>query len=354
MIDTAIERHTTRKVRVGNVIIGGGSPISIQSMTNTRTSDILATVSQINALAASGCEIVRSAVPDMESAEALKEIKRQIGIPLVADIHFDYRLAIKAIENGADKIRINPGNIGSREKVEEVVKAAKEKGIPIRIGVNGGSLEKSLLKKYGHVCAEALVESVMGHIALLEDLDFQDIVLSIKSSDVVMSYKAHQLLSEKTDYPIHIGITEAGTVYRGTIKSAVGIGVLLLNGIGDTLRVSLTGDPVEEVSAAREILKACGLYEKGIQFISCPTCGRTQIDLIRIANQVESELEGIEKHVKVAIMGCAVNGPGEAREADIGIAGGKNMAILFKKGQIVRTIDEAHIVEELIKAIKEM
>lgn len=353
-MDTNIERRVTRKVRVGNVTIGGGSPVSIQSMTNTRTSNVDATVSQINALAAAGCEIVRVAVPDMESAIAFKEIKRRIEIPLAADIHFDHCLALKAIENGADKIRINPGNIGSKEKVREVVKAASEKCIPIRIGVNGGSLEKSLLEKYGHVCAEALVESAMGHVALLEDLNFTDIVLSIKSSDVVMSYRAHQLLSGKTDYPIHIGITEAGTVYRGAIKSAVGIGALLLNGIGDTLRVSLTGDPVEEVRAAKEILKACGLYEKGIQFISCPTCGRTGIDLIGIANQVESALEGIDKHIKVAIMGCAVNGPGEAREADIGIAGGNDMAILFKHGQIVRRIDEAHIVEELVQAIKEM
>lgn len=346
------KRRPTRQVRVGNVPIGGGAPISIQSMTNTPTWDVGATVAQIKALEEAGCDIVRVAVPDMASAEAVKAIKEQIGIPLVADIHFDHRLALKAMENGADKIRINPGNIGSKEKVREVVNMASQRGIPIRIGVNSGSLEKQLLGKYGRACAEALAESALNHAALLEDMGFGDIVISIKSSDVVMSYRAHQLISEKTDYPLHIGITEAGTPYRGIIKSAVGIGALLLNGIGDTLRVSLTGDPVEEVRAAKEILRACGLYRKGIQFISCPTCGRTQIDLIGIANKVEEALEGLDKPIKVAIMGCVVNGPGEAREADIGIAGGKGLAVLFKKGQIIKKVDEDKIVETLIQEIK--
>lgn len=348
------KRRPTRKVMVGNIPIGGDAPVSIQSMTNTPTCDIEATVAQIKALEDAGCDIVRVAVPDMASAEAVRSIKEQISIPLVADIHFDHQLALKAMENGADKIRINPGNIGSKDRVREVVSMASQKGIPIRVGVNSGSLEKLLLDKYGRVCAEALVESAINHAAILEDLGFRDIVISIKSSDVVMSYKAYQLLSQKTDYPLHIGITEAGTPYRGTIKSAVGIGALLLNGIGDTLRVSLTGDPVEEVRAAKEILRACGLYSKGIQFISCPTCGRTQIDLIRIASEVEQALEGMDKPIKVAIMGCVVNGPGEAREADIGIAGGKRSAVLFKKGQIIKKVDEDKIVETLVQAIKEL
>ncbi|MCX7771731.1 MAG: flavodoxin-dependent (E)-4-hydroxy-3-methylbut-2-enyl-diphosphate synthase, partial [Clostridia bacterium] len=331
-----IERRKTRKVRVGNLLIGGDAPISIQSMTNTKTSDVEATVSQIHALTDAGCEIVRVAIPDMEAAEAVKAIKSQISIPLVADIHFDYKLALKAMENGADKIRINPGNIGSRDKVQAVVNLAKDRGIPLRIGVNSGSLEKELLQKYGHVCAEALVESALGHVRILEELNFYDTVISIKSSDVIMSLKAHQLLAEKTDYPLHIGITEAGTVYRGTIKSAVGIGAMLLNGIGDTVRVSLTGDPVEEIKAAREILKACGLYRNGVVFVSCPTCGRTQINLIKIAEQVEKALETCEKPIKVAVMGCVVNGPGEVREDDIGIACGQDCVVIFKKGEILR------------------
>jgi len=338
---------------VGNVAVGGGAPISIQSMTNTSTSDIEATVAQIRALEDAGCDIVRVAVPDMESAAAVKIIKDRIGIPMVADIHFDHRLALKAIENGADKIRINPGNIGSREKVRDVVKAASERGIPIRIGVNSGSLEKTLLEKYGMVCAEALAESALNNAALLEDLGFSDIVISIKSSDVVISFDAYRLVAQKTDYPLHIGITEAGTPYRGTVKSAVGIGALLLCGIGDTLRVSLTGDPTEEIRAAREILRACGLYSKGIQFISCPTCGRTKIDLVRIANEVEKALEGFDKPIKVAIMGCEVNGPGEAREADVGIAGGNGYAVLFKKGKVIKRVEEDKIVEALIQAVKE-
>jgi len=347
-------RNNTRKLKIGNIYIGGGSPVAIQSMTNTKTSDVEATVRQIHALTEAGCDIVRVAVPDEAAAQAISEIKRQITIPLVADIHFDYRLALKAMENGADKIRINPGNIGSRERVEQVVDMAKERGIPIRIGVNSGSLEKEILNKYGRVTAQALVESAMGHVRILEDLNFYDIVISIKSSDVVTAFEAYTLLSQKTDYPLHIGITEAGTVYRGTIKSAVGIGAILLSGIGDTIRVSLTGDPVEEIKAAKEILRACGLYNKGVVFVSCPTCGRTQIDLISIAEKVEKELENIDKPIKVAVMGCVVNGPGEAREADIGIAGGKDSAVLFKKGQIIRKVPENQIIEALLEEIKGM
>lgn len=347
-------RNNTRKLKIGNIYIGGGSPVAIQSMTNTKTSDVEATVRQIHALTEAGCDIVRVAVPDESAAQAILEIKRQITIPLVADIHFDYRLALKAMENGADKIRINPGNIGARERVEQVVAMAKERGIPIRIGVNSGSLEKEILNKYGRVTAEALVESAMGHVRILEDLNFYDTVISIKSSDVVTAFEAYTLLSQKTDYPLHIGITEAGTVYRGTIKSAVGIGAILLSGIGDTIRVSLTGDPVEEIKAAKEILRACGLYNKGVVFVSCPTCGRTQIDLISIAEKVEKELENIDKPIKVAVMGCVVNGPGEAREADIGIAGGKDSAVLFKKGQIIRKVPENQIIEALLEEIKGM
>lgn len=347
-------RRKTKKIRVGNIYIGGDAPISIQSMTNTRTSDIRETVRQIRALADAGCDIVRVAVPDIEAAEAISGIKKQITLPLVADIHFDHRLALKAIENGADKIRINPGNIGSVERVKEVVQLAKEKDIPIRIGVNSGSLEKELLEKYGHICAEALVESALGHVKILEDLDFHSIVISVKSSDVPMFVKAHEILSEKTDYPLHIGVTEAGTPFAGAIKSAVGIGAMLLSGIGDTIRVSLTGDPVLEVKAAKEILKACGLYKKGAVLVSCPTCGRTQINLIDIAEKVEKALENLDKPIKVAVMGCAVNGPGEAREADIGIAGGKDSAVIFKKGQILRKVPESEVVEVLLDEIKKL
>lgn len=353
-MDHHIIRRKTREVRVGNLAIGGTAPVTIQSMTNTKTQDVEATVAQIDALASAGCDIVRVAVPDMEAAEAVRDIKKRISLPLVVDIHFDHKLAVRSIENGADKIRINPGNIGSREKVMEVVKAASERDIPIRIGVNSGSLEKAILEKYGCVCAEALVESALGHAAILENLNFFNTVISIKSSDVIMSFQAYSLLSQQTDYPLHIGITEAGTVYRGTVKSAVGIGAMLLNGIGDTIRVSLTGDPLEEIRAGKEILKACGLLKSGVSFVSCPTCGRTQINLIRIAEEVEKALEGIDKPIKVAVMGCVVNGPGEAREADIGIAGGKDCAVLFRKGEILRKVDEAHIVEALLEAIKEM
>jgi len=349
-----IQRRKTRKVKVGNLYIGGDAPITIQSMTNTKTSDVEATVNQIKALEESGCDIVRVAVPDMEAARAIAEIKKQTSIPLVADIHFNYELALKSMENGADKIRINPGNIGSKDRVLKVVSMAKEKGVPIRIGVNSGSLERDLLRKYGHVTAEALVESALSHVRILEELDFYDTVISIKASDVLLAYKAYQLIAEKTDYPLHVGITEAGTIYRGTIKSAVGIGSILLSGVGDTIRVSLTGHPVEEIKAAKEILRSLGLYSKGVQFISCPTCGRTQIDLISIAQQVEKALENYEKPIKVAVMGCVVNGPGEAREADIGIAGGRNNAVLFKKGEIIRKVSEENIVEALLEEIKKI
>lgn len=347
-------RKKTKKIRVGSLFIGGDAPVSIQSMTNTKTSDIEATVKQITELANAGCDIVRVAVPDMDAAKAICEIKKQITLPLVADIHFDYRLALMAMDNGADKIRINPGNIGSEAHVKEVVASARNRGIPIRIGVNSGSLEKELLQKYGRVCADALVESALGHVKILEDHSFNDIVISIKSSDVLMSIEAYQKLSELTDYPLHIGITEAGTVFRGTIKSSVGIGALLLSGIGDTVRVSLTGDPVTEVKAAKEILKSCGLYKNSMTFISCPTCGRTQIDLISIAEKVENALENIDKPIKVAVMGCVVNGPGEAKEADIGIAGGKESAVIFKKGEILRRVSENEIVEALLEEIEKM
>ncbi len=349
-----INRRKTRKLRVGDIYIGGDSPVSIQSMTNTKTSDVAATVKQIKALEEAGCDIVRVAVPDMAAAEAISEIKKQISIPLVADIHFNYELALKSMENGVDKIRINPGNIGSKDRVYKVVSMAKEKGVPIRIGVNSGSLEGDILKKYGHVTAEGLVESALGHVKILEELDFYDTVISIKSTDVVMALQAYKLISEKTDYPLHIGITEAGTIYRGTIKSAVGLGAILLSGIGDTIRVSLTGDPVEEIKAAKEILRACGLYSKGVQFISCPTCGRTQIDLISIAERVEKALENYDKPLKVAVMGCVVNGPGEAREADIGIAGGRDSAVIFRKGEILRKVPEDEIVEALLDEIKKL
>ncbi len=347
-------RKKTKKVAVGSLFIGGDAAVSIQSMTNTKTADIDATVNQIIELANAGCDIVRVAVPNIEAAKAIYDIKKQITLPLVADIHFDYRLALLAMENGADKIRINPGNIGSEDHVKEVVALAQSKGIPIRIGVNGGSLEKELLQKYGHVCADALVESALGHVEILERLKFSNIVISIKSSDVIMSIEAYQKLSELTDYPLHIGITEAGTVFKGAIKSAVGIGTLLLSGIGDTVRVSLTGAPVTEVKAAKEILQACGLYKNSLVFISCPTCGRTQIDLISIAEKVEKALENIDKPIKVAVMGCVVNGPGEAKEADIGIAGGKDSAVIFKKGQILRKVSEDEVVAALLEEIEKM
>jgi len=348
------KNRNTRKVKVGNLYIGGDAPISIQSMTNTNTRDIKATISQIHALEKEGCEIIRVAVPDMDAALAIKEIKKSISIPLVADVHFNYRLAIKAIEMGADKIRINPGNIGSAERVKSIVSCAKERGIPIRVGVNAGSLEKRIIEKYGGITPEALVESAENHIRILEDMGFYDIVVAIKSSNVPLMIASYELISKKSEYPLHIGVTEAGTLYRGVIKSAVGIGALLSRGIGDTIRVSLTTDPSEEVRAGKEILKSLGLYRYGPEFISCPTCGRTRIDLEAVAGQVEKALEGLKKPLKIAIMGCGVNGPGEAREADIGIAGGNGCALLFKRGEIIRKISEEKIVEELINEIKNM
>lgn len=320
----------------------------IQSMTNTRTEDVTATVAQIKRLTASGCEMVRCTVPTMEAAQAFSEIKKQIDIPIAADIHFDYRLALAAIEHGADKIRINPGNIGAPERVKAVVEAAKERGIPIRVGVNSGSLEKELLEKYRGVTAEALVESAMGQVKLIEDLGYDNLVVSIKSSDVLMCVRAYELISEQTDYPLHVGITEAGTVTSGNIKSAIGIGLILYQGIGDTIRVSLTGDPVEEIKSAKLILKALGLRGGGIEVVSCPTCGRTRIDLISLANQVENMAnEFPDLDLKIAVMGCVVNGPGEAREADIGIAGGVGEGLLFKHGEIVKKVPEARLLDEL-------
>lgn len=347
-------RKHTKAVRLGNLVIGGAAPVSVQSMTNTDTRDVPATLSQIRSLYAAGCDIVRLAVLDMEAAEALKEIIAQAGVPLVADIHFDYRLALKAVEYGISKLRINPGNIGSKDKVELLAKACQDKGIPIRIGVNSGSLEKDILEKHGGATPEALVESALRHVAILESVNFEDIIISIKSSSVERTIKGYQLLSEKTNYPLHIGVTEAGTLWRGTIKSAVGIGSLLSQGIGDTLRVSLTGDPVEEVKVAREILKATGHLKAGMEFVSCPTCGRTQIDLIGIANEVEKRLEGQAKEIKVAVMGCVVNGPGEARDADIGIAGGNGVGVIFKKGVVVKQVPEDQLVEALMEEIKSM
>lgn len=342
-----MERTRTKVVKIGNRLIGGGNPILIQSMTNTKTEQVEATVAQIRALEAAGCDIIRCAVPTMEAAEALKEIRKRISIPLVADIHFDYKLALAAIRHGADKIRINPGNIGSRERVRAVTEAAKERNIPIRVGVNSGSLEKELLEKYGGVTAEGLVESALNQAALIEDMGYDNLVISIKASDVMMCARAHELIASRTDHPLHVGITEAGTLYSGNIKSAVGLGIILYQGIGDTVRVSLTVDPLEEVKSAKRILKTLGLRKGGIEVVSCPTCGRTQIDLIGLANQVETMVQEIPLDIKVAVMGCVVNGPGEAREADIGIAGGKGVGLLIKKGEIVRKVPEGELVEAL-------
>ena len=342
-----MERTRTKVVKIGNRLIGGGNPILIQSMTNTKTEQVEATVAQIRALEAAGCDIIRCAVPTMEAAEALKEIRKRISIPLVADIHFDYKLALAAIRHGADKIRINPGNIGSRERVRAVTEAAKERNIPIRVGVNSGSLEKELLEKYGGVTAEGLVESALNQAALIEDMGYDNLVISIKASDVMMCARAHELIASRTDHPLHVGITEAGTLYSGNIKSAVGLGIILYQGIGDTVRVSLTGDPLEEVKSAKRILKTLGLRKGGIEVVSCPTCGRTQIDLIGLANQVETMVQEIPLDIKVAVMGCVVNGPGEAREADIGIAGGKGVGLLIKKGEIVKKVPEGELVEAL-------
>ena len=349
-----IKRKQTREVKVGNVVMGGNSPIVIQSMCNTDTRDVENTVKQILELEQAGCQVVRVAVPDMAAAEAVGEIKKRISIPLVADIHFDYKLALKVMDLGIDKVRINPGNIGEESRIQAVVEKAKQKQIPIRIGVNSGSLEKDLIQKYGGVTPQGLVESALRHVRILEKYQFYDIVVSIKASNVPFSVQAYTLLSQKIDYPIHVGITEAGTVYSGTVKSAVGIGAILLQGIGDTIRVSLTGNPVEEIKAAKEILKSVGMLEQGIELISCPTCGRTQIDLISIANEVEKKCKALNKKLKVAVMGCVVNGPGEAREADIGIAGGKGEGLLFKKGEIIRKIPENELVEQLMKEIEMM
>ncbi|MPQ32297.1 flavodoxin-dependent (E)-4-hydroxy-3-methylbut-2-enyl-diphosphate synthase [Clostridium estertheticum] len=349
-----MEARKTKKIKIGNLYIGGDSKIAVQSMTNTDTRDVEATIKQILELEEVGCDIVRCAVPDMVAAEAIKDIMKGIHIPLVADIHFDYRLALKVIENGVSKLRINPGNIGNIDRIKLVADAAKAKGIPIRIGVNSGSLEKNILKKYGHVCAQALVESALKHVEILESLNFYDIVISIKSSDVVMMIDCYKLLSGKVDYPLHLGVTEAGTTWRGTIKSSVGIGALLALGIGDTIRVSLTGDVVDEVKVGIEILKSLGYIDDGIKFISCPTCGRTQINLIKIANEVEKRLEFCNKNIKIAVMGCIVNGPGEAREADIGIAGGDGVGLIFKKGEIIKTVKEEDLVEELIREVNNL
>lgn len=349
-----MKRTETKTIQIGNLKMGGGNPVVIQSMCNTDTRDIAATVAQIHALEQAGCELVRVAVPDMQAAEAVGEIRKQIHIPLVADIHFDYRLALKVMELGIDKVRINPGNIGEESRIQQVVEMAKQKNIPIRIGVNSGSLEKDLVEKYGGVTPQGLVESALRHVKILEKYDFHNIVVSIKASDVPFSIEAYRILAEHIPYPIHVGITEAGTLYSGTIKSAVGIGAILAMGIGDTLRVSLTGDPVEEIKAAKEILKSLGLRKFGIEMVSCPTCGRTQIDLISIANEVEKRCAAYQKDIKVAVMGCVVNGPGEAKEADIGIAGGNGVGILFKKGELIRKVDENQLVEALMEEIEKM
>lgn len=340
-------RSKTKVIQIGNRKMGGGNPILIQSMTNTRTEDVEATVAQILRLEAAGCEIIRSTVPTIEAAKAIGEIKKRIHIPIVADIHFDYKMAIAAIENGADKIRINPGNIGSRDKVEAVVSAARERGVPIRVGVNSGSLEKDLVEKYGGVTAEGIVESALDKVHMIEELGYDNLVVSIKSSDVMMCVKAHEILAEKINYPLHVGITESGTVTSGNIKSSVGLGIILYQGIGDTIRVSLTGDPVEEIKSAKLILRTLGLRKGGIEVVSCPTCGRTRIDLIGLANQVENMVQDIPLNLKVAVMGCAVNGPGEAKEADIGIAGGAGEGLLIKKGEIIRKVPEAELLETL-------
>ncbi|MBQ7573434.1 MAG: flavodoxin-dependent (E)-4-hydroxy-3-methylbut-2-enyl-diphosphate synthase [Clostridia bacterium] len=347
-------RKKKRLVNIGGVWIGGDKPIAIQSMCNTDTRDVKSTVNQILSLEEAGCEIIRVAIPDMEAAQAVGEIKKQIHIPLVVDIHFDYRLALESMRQGADKVRINPGNIGDRDRVKQVVDLAKERHIPIRIGVNGGSLEKNLLQKYGSPTADALVESALGHVRILNELDFYDTVVSIKVSDVPTMLKAYQKFDEISDIPLHIGVTEAGTLMQGTIKSSVGIGALLAQGIGDTMRVSLTDDPVEEIRAAYSIQKVLGMRKEGATLVSCPTCGRTRIDLIPIANEVEKRIQNIKKPIKVAVMGCAVNGPGEAREADIGIAGGDGVGIIFSHGEILRKVPQDKIVEELMKEIEKL
>ena len=342
-----MEKRMTKEVHIGNRVIGGGNPILIQSMTNTKTEDVKATVAQIHKLTKAGCDIIRCAVPTMEAAKALAEIKKQIEIPLVADIHFDYRLAIAAMENGADKIRINPGNIGSVDRVKAVVDVAKERNIPIRVGVNSGSLEKDLVEKYQGVTAEGIVERALDKVSIIEDMGYDNLVVSIKSSDVMMCVKAHELIAEKAHHPLHVGITEAGTIISGNIKSSIGLGLILSQGIGDTIRVSLTGDPVEEIKSAKLILRTLGLRKGGIEVVSCPTCGRTQIDLIGLANQVETMVAEFPLDIKVAVMGCVVNGPGEAKEADLGVAGGIGEGLIIKKGEIYKKVPEAELLGAL-------
>jgi (E)-4-hydroxy-3-methylbut-2-enyl-diphosphate synthase len=351
VVNMSYSRKKTREVSVGNVKIGGDNPISVQSMTNTDTRDAKATIEQIKRLEEAGCDLVRVAVPDMVAAKAIGEIKSKVSIPVIADIHFDYKLALEAIDQGVDGVRINPGNIGDVSRVKMVVDKCKEKNLKIRIGVNGGSLEKELLEKYGSATSEALVESAMGHIKILEDLDFYNTVISLKSSDIFKTIDAYRLISEKVDYPLHVGITESGSIKKGTIKSSIGVGALLVEGIGDTIRISLTGDPVEEVNVGKEILRSLGLLNDKIKVVSCPTCGRCNIDLISVVNDVEKKIADLDKDITVAIMGCAVNGPGEAREADVGIAGGKGEGLLFKKGEIVRKIKDSDLVEELLDEI---
>ena len=347
-------KKTTRQIRIGNVLIGGGAPCSVQSMCSTDTRDVAATLDQIGRLAEAGCELVRCAVPDMTAAEALGRVKAASPLPVIADIHFDYKLALTVLAGGIDGLRLNPGNIGERWKVEEVVKAARERMVPIRIGVNAGSLEKELLEKYGHPTAEAMAESALGHVRILEELGYDQIKISLKASDVMKTVAAYRLLARQVDYPLHIGITEAGTIFSGTIKSSVGLGILLADGIGDTMRVSLTGDPVDEVRVGYEILKALGLRQRGVNFVSCPTCGRCQINLIRVAEEVEKRLVGIDKPLTVAVMGCVVNGPGEAREADVGIAGGRGEGLLFRNGEIVRKVPEAQMADALLEEVEKI
>lgn len=349
-----MNRRKTRVIKVGNVLIGGNNPISVQSMTNTKTKDVESTVKQIKELENAGCHIVRVAVTDLDDAKAISKIKKEINIPIIADIQFDYKLALESIKYGVDGLRLNPGNIGSEDRVKEVVKACKERGISIRVGVNSGSVKKEYLEKYNGVNENSMVYSALEQVRILEDMDFHDIKISLKASSVQLTIKAYEKMAELVDYPFHLGVTEAGPAWRGTVKSAIGIGVLLSEGIGDTIRVSLTGDPVEEVKVGREILKSLNLLNEGVEIISCPTCGRTNINLIEIVEKAEKKLSGINKHIKVAIMGCPVNGPGEAREADIGIAGGKGEGLIFKKGQIIKKVKEEDLLDELIKEIESL
>ncbi|HOV78734.1 MAG TPA: flavodoxin-dependent (E)-4-hydroxy-3-methylbut-2-enyl-diphosphate synthase [Bacillota bacterium] len=349
-----MKRRITRPVFIGNVQVGGGAPVSVQSMTNTDTRDVGATVRQINNLAALGCEIIRVAVPDLEAAEALTQIKMGISIPLVADIHFDYRLALAALDAGANGLRINPGNIGGRKKIEEVVRAARDRGVPIRIGVNAGSIAGQILSRHGGVTPAAMIESAMEHVSILEEMNFNDIKISLKASCVPLMVEAYRLMAEKVDYPFHVGVTEAGTLLYGSVKSALGIGILLNEGIGDTLRVSLTGDPAHEIRVAYDILRALEIRRRGVEIISCPTCGRTRINVIKLAEEVEERLKTLDKPLKVAVMGCVVNGPGEAREADVGIAGGRGAGLIFRKGEIVRKVSEDKLVDELLKEVEKL